>query len=405
MARLIVTACGLAVMVAVRPLAVAGVGGLLVVAFGGSAVVRRGWPATVVQPVDVVAVALVAAAAGLRTPSGIVALGVGASVPLAAVAAFDLGRDAGARIAAAAIVAGAVSSGVTGHWWGVVAAVGVAPVAAWAVWGGMRSAALARELDETEAREQAARQEMITTVSHELRTPLTIIQGATSTLSKRWEMLSEPERLDLIDVLIDNVASLDSSILHFVDAARLARGTMSFSPEWIDLPAALEAVQTKLASVLSGRHIETDLPLRRVWADRSAVASILEHLLVNAVRFSAMGLPITVRCVGDGTSAVISVTDRGRGIPPHLLTKVWEPLERGDVGETGVSRGAGLGLPIVRELARLHGGDAELASTKGRGTTVRVRFPQPAESPPADGLSDFPKLRWRRRSAPMKTSA
>jgi signal transduction histidine kinase len=128
----------------------------------------------------------------------------------------------------------------------------------------------------------------------------------------------------------------------------------------------------------------------------------LEHLLVNAVRFSPIGLPIKIRSVLQRPDVVIAVTDRGQGIPPHLINTIWEPLQRGDVSETGVSRGAGLGLPIVRELARLHGGDADLTTVKGRGTTVLVRLPQPAvetTSNRAGELAKSPRRRFRKRQA------
>jgi two-component system sensor histidine kinase KdpD len=247
---------------------------------------------------------------------------------------------------------------------------------------------------------------MVTTVSHELRTPLTVIKGAMATLSRRWDVLSEPERLDLVDVLIDNVASLDASILHFVDAGRLEKGSFEVAAEWLDLPAVADGVMGKLSGVLSGHEVLRELEATAVWADPKALGRILEHLLVNAVRFTPVGLPIRIRSVVQEDETVIAVSDRGQGIPPHLINTIWEPLQRGDVSETGVSRGAGLGLPIVLELARLHGGDADLVSVKGRGTTVIVRLPlpertpAPAETPPEPVRRSLFKDRRRGAQSP-----
>jgi signal transduction histidine kinase len=225
------------------------------------------------------------------------------------------------------------------------------------------------------------RTEMVTTVSHELRTPLTVIQGATATLNRRWDVLSEAERLDLIDVLTENVASLDASILHFVDAARLERGEVVLAPGWVDVATAISAASARRMAALAGHEIRTDLAVRAIWADPTALERILEHLLMNAARFSPIGLPITVRTTAGSGDVTLAVVDKGQGIAPHLLATVWEPLQRGDVSETGISRGAGLGLPIVRELARLHGGEATLRSWRGRGTTVTVTLPQPPGAP------------------------
>jgi signal transduction histidine kinase len=71
------------------------------------------------------------------------------------------------------------------------------------------------------------------------------------------------------------------------------------------------------------------------------------------------------------------VTDRGQGIPPKDLPHVFEPLWRADVQESGVSRGAGLGLAIVSELAQRHGGTVAVRSTRGKGSTFRMTLPPP----------------------------
>jgi signal transduction histidine kinase len=190
-------------------------------------------------------------------------------------------------------------------------------------------------------------------------------------------VLGEKERLDLIDSLTDNAASLDASILHFVDAARLESGHVVLTPECVELQAVVDSAVAGRAHALAGHNIQTELDVPSVWVDREALERILEHLLINAARSSPIGSSIIVRTISGPTEVVIKVTDRGQGMAPHVQATAWEPLQRGDVSETGISRGAGLGLPIVRELARLHGGDATLASVRGRGTTVSVSLPQP----------------------------
>jgi two-component system sensor histidine kinase KdpD len=297
----------------------------------------------------------------------------------------------GAASACAVVVAAAQHDAWTAGVVAVVGAVGVW-LAATASDAGRRARVGVLAAAAVEDELSRHRSELVTTVSHELRTPLTLIQGVVDTLSQRWDVLSESERLDLVDMLIDNVASLDSSVLHFVDAARLQRGEYHIEPAWVSIEAQLVRVEKKITSALAGHEVQHDLELDRVWMDAPALRQILEHLLVNAARFSPLGSPIRVRCVLDGDAAVLSVADRGQGLGVHLMATVWAPLERGDVAETGVSRGAGLGLPIVRELARLHGGDADLRSVKGRGTTIWVRIPQPA---PTEGGPAGPTSRRR----------
>ena len=320
------------------------------------------------------------------------ALGSRGYAAAAVVGVLPLAWSAGVAGELAPAIAGPVAGGLAGlaaaaligatRAGDVVAAVAAMAVGSFAAWvgraAGEETARAGRQVVEL----RRIRTEMVTTVSHELRTPLTVIQGATATLSRRWDVLSEGERLDLVDVLAENVASLDASIMHFADAARLERGEVILAPQWVPVRDALGAAMNRRAAALAGYDVRLDVGVESVWADPVALERIAEHLLLNAARFSAVGLPINVRVTAGLGEVTLTVADQGQGIAPRLLATVWEPLQRGDVGDTGVSRGAGLGLPIVRELARLHGGDATLSSVRGRGTTVSVTFPQPSDGDP-----------------------
>lgn len=222
---------------------------------------------------------------------------------------------------------------------------------------------------------QAFRESIITTVSHELRTPLTIVQGITWALVSRWDQLPETQKLDLIDTLSVNIASLDASVLHFLDAGRLARGEWELRPGWVDAAAMVQQVVAKLGPVLAGYDVQPRIEVEQVWGDEEALGRALELLLVNACRFSPPASAIGVRVTGGAGGYEISVADRGQGISPRDLPHVFEPLWRSDVQESGVSRGAGLGLAIVKELAERHGGRASVTSVRQRGSTFRITLP------------------------------
>ena len=234
---------------------------------------------------------------------------------------------------------------------------------------------------EAEARRKAEaldefRKEIVTTVSHELRTPLTVIQGLVNMLARRWDKLDEGTKLDIVDNLSMNVSSLDASILHFIDAARIERGE-PIQPQHVELAPVVADVQAKLASVLAGYAVSTKLDVPSAWADPEALGRVIELLLENAARFSPLGTTITISARRDSDGVVVAVADQGGGIPPNQLDRVWEPFWRSDVQESGVSRGAGLGLAIVKELAERHHGRATVTSARGRGSTFRVSFPDP----------------------------
>jgi signal transduction histidine kinase len=251
-----------------------------------------------------------------------------------------------------------------------------------------RELVAARQALENDRRElEEARRRLVTTVSHELRTPLTLIQGVVDTLATHWDRLAEHERLDLIDVIASNVSSLDASILHFIDVGQLARGARPLRVEHVALQPVVDAVLVKLAVVLGGHPVHVQLDVDDAWADRDAVARIVELLLANAVRFSELASPIHIRARAVAEGVELVVIDRGIGIDPRHLPHVFEPFWRADTGESGISRGAGLGLAIVKDLAELHGGNVRVLSSRGRGSAFHVLLPTPtAEAPDLPGI-------------------
>jgi signal transduction histidine kinase len=237
-------------------------------------------------------------------------------------------------------------------------------------------AAAESSLEAARAQLEDDRRRLVMTVSHELRTPLTVVQGIVNTLATHWTALSEGQRLDLIDTITTNVSSLDASILHFIDVAKLERGETVLRPTDVDLAPLVDGVLTKLAPIIVGHTVRTQLDITTAWADRDALARILELLLSNAVRFSPIATTIYVRArPADDDGIDLAVVDRGAGISPQHLAHVFEPFWRADTGESGVSRGAGLGLTIVKELAELHGGTVRVLSSRGRGSAFHVRLP------------------------------
>jgi len=281
-------------------------------------------------------------------------------------------------ITAAALAAADVAAGRPPAWiWLVGTALALAAVLAWEVEAVGAMARAEEEADRRTADTARFRREIVTTVSHELRTPLTVIQGLVSLLNRRWDTLPQGEVAELFDAISLNVASLDSSILHFVDAGRLERGDYGVEPGWVPLKELVDGVLAKLAGVLAGHHVEVRVDAEQAWADPEALARILELLLSNAARFAPLGTPVLVRASRGPQGLEMAVVDKGPGIPPRDLPHVFEPFWRAAVSDTGVSRGAGLGLSIVKALAERHGGTVRVLSSRDRGSAFHVSLPGP----------------------------
>ena len=128
--------------------------------------------------------------------------------------------------------------------------------------------------------------------------------------------------------------------------------------------------------------VDVDLPdidALLVTADRKAVRQILLNLLSNAVKFSPKGSRITVRAAQRDADVFLSVSDQGAGMSGSELARVGEPFAQGAAGLSAETRGSGLGLSLVRQLAELHGGRLEIDSQPGRGTTAQVVLPNAIE--------------------------
>ena len=214
-------------------------------------------------------------------------------------------------------------------------------------------------------------------VSYELRSPLTNIIGFT-------ELLAQPDTGPLLQrqrEYLDHIGSSSSVLLTIVndilDLATVDAGIMELDIGEVDVDRIVKQSGELIAERLREHGIELDIDLsaapKRFRADENRVRQVLFNLLSNAVNYAPDGSRITLACRGKGGLIEFSVTDEGPGIPAEVLDTVYRRFESRANG--GRRRGAGLGLSIVKSFVELHGGQVEIATGKGRGTTVTCRFP------------------------------
>jgi signal transduction histidine kinase len=177
--------------------------------------------------------------------------------------------------------------------------------------------------------------------------------------------------------ILNSSEALRALINDILDLATVDAGIMSLDIQETDIIAAVASSIEGVRDRLSEQKIEIDFDVPEnigaFHVDPQRLRQILFNLLSNAIRFSNAGGHIHVKAVKSGNAITFTVADDGVGIPRDLLPTVFQPFEtHGSPGRRG---GAGLGLSIVKSLVELHGGDVEIRSEEGKGTTAIVRLP------------------------------
>jgi signal transduction histidine kinase len=226
-----------------------------------------------------------------------------------------------------------------------------------------------------------AQMNFVANVSHELRTPLTVIRAAAHNLEHG--VVSERDRIAdyaaLIQTHAENLGEMVEQILALAAARR--RKEVKREPVAIaDVLASSVAVckpETTAAGCKVVMEVTEDLP--EVRGDAAALGRVFQNLISNAAKHAASGrwIGISVAAVnGTEPPAVeVTVSDKGPGIPKEEQAAVFQPFTRGGAAREAQRRGSGLGLSLVREIVKQHGGSVSLASEPGQGATFTVRIP------------------------------
>jgi signal transduction histidine kinase len=223
-----------------------------------------------------------------------------------------------------------------------------------------------------------AKSEFLANMSHELRTPLNAIIGFTRLVMQRTkDVLPQKQHENLEKVLIsaEHLLSLIGAVL---DLSKIEAGRMDVRPVEFSLGPLIDLCLRTVEPMIGSdrlrlvRDLEPDLP--SLVTDQGKLKQILMNLLSNAIKFTEVG-SITVRTRRCGDAVTIAVADTGIGIPRGAQELVFEEFRQVDSGSTRQHSGTGLGLTISRRLARLMGGDIEVQSSVGVGSTFIVSLP------------------------------
>ena len=225
----------------------------------------------------------------------------------------------------------------------------------------------------------AAKDEFLSMASHELKTPLCSLKGMTQLLRRRLERSASPE--------LKNVASMERTILRMevlihdlLDTSLIELDRFNLHLEKCDIGELCQHIVHEYTAISNpAPQITLAIPRTAMYAniDASRVSQVLLNLLSNAQKYSASGEPISLSAHSINQTVVIAIRDHGVGIPVEHLARIFERFYRApEVNvQTGSSVGLGLGLYISRKIIEHHGGNIDVQSMPGEGSTFTITLP------------------------------
>lgn len=216
------------------------------------------------------------------------------------------------------------------------------------------------------------KEDFVATVSHELRTPLTPIKGWATTLVESGDRLAPEERMTAARSILRQADALERLVLNLLEVSRIERGIVDAADAEVAVRDAVGHAVEEARRQHPGRIVEVLAAGRcRARGDGIWIERIVANLLSNAMKFSPDGEPVEVRIAEAPGEVVVSVVDRGPGIPAPDRERIFERFHRLGDPMTRATRGTGLGLYIARQLARALGGDL-VVEGDGPGSTFTL---------------------------------
>jgi two-component system sensor histidine kinase KdpD len=243
------------------------------------------------------------------------------------------------------------------------------------------------ELSEEARRGQVVRETerlqtaLLNSISHDLRTPLASITGALSSLVDGAAAMNESTRRELLENAKEEADRLNHLLGNLLDMNRLESGALRLRIEPGDVEDLVGTALAQFGDAAQRRDIRVSVPpsLPPVPVDFALVTQALVNILDNAVKYSPPGSPVDIRAQMAGADLQIRIEDRGAGIPPEDLKRVFDKFYR--IQRRDATRGVGLGLAISKGIIEAHGGRIWAENRPDGGTTVAFTLPVASPGP------------------------
>jgi len=224
-------------------------------------------------------------------------------------------------------------------------------------------------------RMERIRRDFVANVSHELRTPLTVISGYLGTFLSNTNAF--PERYNkALQQMSQQAERMETLLKDLLWLSRIESEPPDHRHEKVDVAGLLQELREELAGMYPDRPITVEAHTQaRIRGHYRELYSAVSNLAVNAIKYSPLGSPITLRWYCEGEDCIVEVEDEGIGIDEVHIPRLTERFYRGDNSRSSQTGGTGLGLAIVKHVVAGHGGELRINSKLGSGSVFTLVFP------------------------------
>ncbi|MBB6177380.1 signal transduction histidine kinase [Anoxybacillus tengchongensis] len=231
------------------------------------------------------------------------------------------------------------------------------------------------------AKEDERKKEFLANVSHELRTPLSYVKGYSEALLD-GVVKEEAQQKKYMKLIHREASRMQRLVRDLLDLAQL-EGTYPLERTPFSIAQLIEETMEKYEPIMQEKHIHLLFDLDHdliVDGDPDRIEQVLQNLLDNALRYTPSGGTISLRATNKHPMCELVITDSGQGMSKEDMERLGERFFRADRSRSREHGGTGLGIAIVKQIVKLHGGSIRFESEQGKGTTVYVELPLYDES-------------------------
>ncbi len=233
-------------------------------------------------------------------------------------------------------------------------------------------------------RHERERRQFMSMLAHDFKAPLVIVMGLVRRLlEEKAGPLSEKQKRYLQTVNRE-LSKLEDLVFSFLEMLKLETGQITLHPVAFDLGDLVREVAMKMGPLAAKKGLRLQIEIKGpvpLVADRLQMERVITNLLDNAIKYSHEGGAILLKAWLGRDRAFFEISDQGVGIPPEEIPHIFEPFHRLREKEGAVPTGSGLGLSIVKGIVEAHGGEIDVFSTPGQGTTFVVSLPRGGACP------------------------